>query len=402
MMERILKRVPWAKVGAIALALFAWYRVTSIENPIQTRTTYVKLLLPEVPGKIVTEFSPAQVTVTVQGRAETLDRIDFDSLSIPLDVSSLEVGANQLPITFESPVGGVTVLDTYPKIASVYVDVEETKVIDVSVQTRGRPDEEYTAQAPVPGVGSVRVTGPRTDVEKVAAVVGVIDISGAAGSIEGQLVAVTAVDAQNNEVKNVTVDPVSIPVSVPMKQRPPAKMVAVKAATYGTPKKGYRVKSVSVEPASVRVRGDLSVTASLSSISAQSVDVTDRSETFTYEANLTVPQGIELESSRRVSVTVVIEEEMIQATYRNVIVQIESLPAGFKWKVNPTTVDITIEGRSDVVEAINDEDVQAFIDASWVKGAGSHKLVVNVKGLPDSVRFDAIVPSQVILELEVR
>jgi hypothetical protein len=25
-----------------------------------------------------------------------------------------------------------------------------------------------------------------------------------------------------------------------------------------------------------------------------------------------------------------------------------------------------------------------------------------VKGLPDSVRFDAIVPSQVILELEVR
>ena len=118
-----------------------------------------------------------------------------------------------------------------------------------------------------------------------------------------------------------------------MKQRPPAKMVA-RTYTYGTPKKGYRVKSVSVEPASVRVR-DLSVTASLSSISAQSVDVTDRSETFTYEANLTVPQGIELESSRRVSVTVVIEEEMIQATYRNVIVQIESLPAGFSGRSIP-------------------------------------------------------------------
>ena len=145
----------------------------------------------------------------------------------------------------------------------------------------------------------------------------------------------------------------------------------------------------------------------LSYIATEKIDVTDRTQTFTYPANLVIPQGVTSETVR-VNVTVEIEEDIVQKTFAGVFVQIHSLPVGYAFELNPTTVDITIEGRRDVIEEIertveeNSDYLEAFIDASWIKEPGSHKMVVNVRGLPGTVRLDSIVPSHVILELRER
>lgn len=401
MIERIFKKDLWAKIAVIALAVLTWYRVISKANPLEVRNVDVGLQISSAPGKVVTAQSPDRVKITLQGRASSLDKLDARKLSIPVDVSSLEVGSNKVPLAFPAPAGGVRVIDINPKVVIISLDVEESKSVSVVIHTRGMPNEEYEAQAPVPETATASVSGPRAQVEKVSAVLGFLDITGATGNVHGKEVVVTAVDAQTREVAGVHVKPAAIAVSVPMKAKPPAKTVAVRAETTGSPQAGYRVKSVRAEPGSVKVRGETSVTSRISSIASRAVDVSGRSETFTYQASLVIPQGVTAEF-QRVNVTVEMEEDTVKATFKNVIVQVESLPAGFKWQVNPQTVDVTIEGRRDVVESINGMNVQAVIDASWVKGAGSHKIVVNVRGLPDSVRFDAIVPSQVILELKTR
>jgi YbbR domain-containing protein len=104
-------------------------------------------------------------------------------------------------------VGGVNVSDIYPQVAVVALDVKETKPVSVKVETRGVPNEEFEAQAPVPDITVVEVTGPRTQVETVVGVFGTVDISGAAGTIANRLVPLTAVDAQNNTVPNVELNP---------------------------------------------------------------------------------------------------------------------------------------------------------------------------------------------------
>lgn len=401
-LQKTFQKDLWAKIGAIALALFMWFQVTNRVDPLQTRNYVARIQLSSDSGMIPGKPNPETATVTLKGRARTLGEIDAESLLIPVDISSLGVGKHQVPLTFSPPVRGVEVVGISPSTVSVELDVKETKSVQVAVETTGQPNEEFEALAPVIGAASVNVTGPRTLVDKVVAVVGSIDISGAAGNIEGAMVSLTAVDAQNREVPGVTVEPSSIPVSVAMNRRPPAKMVPISAATTGTPKPGYRVKAARVEPISVKVRGDPAVTSGISWIQARSVDVSGRDSTFTVQRDLVVPQGVTLDGVSRVYVTVEIEEDIVEATFRSVFVQFESLPAGFDWDIIPPTVDVTIEGRSDVIKAIKEGDVQAFIDASWIKELGSYKMVVNVKGLPESVRFKAIEPSQVVLELKTR
>jgi YbbR domain-containing protein len=405
MIERILQRGTWVKVLAVLLALYMWYE--TMAGQWETRVFDLRLEFSEAPGKIVTFKNPDMVRVTFEGLARALDKIDPARLTVPVDISSLEPGTNQVPIRLDLPVGGVTVSDIYPQVAVVALDVKETKPVSVKVETRGVPNEEFEAQAPVPDITVVEVSGPRTQVETVASVFGTVDISGAAGTIVDRMVPLTAVDAQNNTVPNVEVNPSQVSVSVPMKSRPPAKMVPVRAETRGAPKTGYRVKAVHVSPSSAKIRGESSVTGGLSYIATEKIDVTDRTQTFTYPANLVIPQGVTSETVR-VNVTVEIEEDIVQKTFAGVFVQIQSLPVGYAFNLEPTTVDITIEGRRDVIQEIernveeNSDYLEAFIDASWIKEPGSHKMVVNVRGLPSTVRFESIVPSHVILELRER
>lgn len=405
MIERILQRDTWAKAVAVLLALYMWY--AAVAGQWETRAYDLRLEFSEAPGKIVTFKNPDTVRVTFEGLSRALDKIDPARLTIPVDISSLEPGTNQVPIQLNLPVGGVTVSDIYPKMAVVALDVKETKPVSVRVETRGVPNEEFEAQQPVTDIAVVEVSGPRTQVETVVAVFGTVDITGAVGTITNRVVPLTAVDAQNNTVPNVQLNPGHVSVSVPMKSRPPAKMVPVRAETQGAPKTGYRVKAVHVSPSSAKIRGEASVTGGLSYIATEKIDVTDRTQTFTYPANLIIPQGVTSETLR-VNVTVEIEEDIVKKTFAGVFVQIQSLPANYAWNLEPTTVDITIEGRRDVIEEIernveeNSDYLQAFIDASWIKEPGSHKMVVNVKGLPSTVRFDSIVPSHVILELRER
>ncbi|HHY75622.1 MAG TPA: hypothetical protein GX500_02430 [Firmicutes bacterium] len=405
MIERIIQRDTWAKVLAVLLALYMWY--AAVANQWETRVYDLRLEFSEAPGKIITFKSPDMVRVTFEGLARSLDKIDPARLTIPVDVSSLEPGTNQVPIRLDLSIGGVSVSDIYPQTAVVALDIKETKPVSVRIETRGTPNEEFEAQAPVPDIEVVEVSGPRTQVETVVGVFGTVDITGAAGTITGRLVPLVAVDAQNNTVPNVEVNPSHVTVSVPMKSRPPAKEVPIRAQTQGAPKTGYRVKAVYVNPSTAKIRGDSSLTAGLSYISTERIDVTDRTQTFTYPANLIIPQGVTSEVMR-VNVTVEIEEDIVSKTFAGVFVQIQSLPVGYAFNLEPTTVDITIEGRRDVIEEIernmeeNSDYLEAFIDASWIREPGSHKMVVNVRGLPNTVRIESIEPSHVILELRQR
>ncbi len=405
MIERVLQKDTWLKALALLLGLVMWY--TAVARQWETRVYDLRLEYSEDPGQVVTFRNPDMVKVTFQGRARVLNKIDPAKLTVPVKVSTLEPGTNQVPINVVPPVDGVIVSDIYPKVAIVALDVKETKPVSVKVETRGVPNEEFEAQTPVPEIAVVDVTGPRTQVNAVVGVFGTVDISGAAGSIADRQVPLTAVDAQNNIVPNVEINPDHVLVSVPMKSRPPAKMVPVRAETQGAPKVGYRVKAVHVSPSSAKIRGEASATGALSYISTERIDVTDRAQTFTYPANLVIPQGVTSETMR-VNVTVEIEEDIVAKTFEGVYVQIHSLPVGFTFELNPSTVNITIEGRRDVIEEIerkvqeNSDYLEAFIDASWVKEPGSHKMVVNVSGLPDTVRLNSITPNHVILELRVR
>jgi hypothetical protein len=97
MIERILQRDTWVKVLAVLLALYMWYE--AMDGQWETRVFDLRLEFSDAPGKIVTFRNPDMVKVTFEGLARALDKIDPAKLIVPVDISSLEPGTNQVPMT---------------------------------------------------------------------------------------------------------------------------------------------------------------------------------------------------------------------------------------------------------------------------------------------------------------
>jgi len=405
MIEKMLQKDVFVKIAALVIALIVWGYVLDQVNPMQTTDITVEVPIEAPPGKILTSLPSARVTITFEGRLRDLQRIHHDQVVIPLDISNAPPGQSMIPVEYVSPFRGVKVKDINPRLIAVTLAMEETKEVGVDVTVRGTPNKEYDAQRPTYSQATVSVTGPKSNVDRVQFVTGEIDVTGAVGSVTAA-VKLVPYDAYGNEVAQITVDPATVQVTVPMTRKPPAKTVEVKVNTTGTPKKGFKLAGASASPTYVEIRGEESVTRNITSISTRPVDVSGRDAGFSAEYTLDLPPGVKVETSTKVTVSVDIQPDIVTRTFSGVIVQVENLPIGFTLNIDPPMVDVKLTGRSDILESIEASDIQAFIDAGDINPLeiGSRqdylKLVVP-SGYPEGVKLD-VTPPRVTLTLTKR
>ena len=405
MIEKILQKDVLLKIAAIVIALLVWANVYPRENPVGTKVVNAELSIQLPEPKILKEQPPARVALTFEGRERSLDKVRAEDIKVLLDLSNAPVGKTTLPIEYDSPYPELKVIDINPPTLTVDVTTLEDKVVGIVVKVKGAPNKEFTAGSPVYSAEIVKVTGPRSNVERVQQVLGQIDVTGAVASTSGK-VALVPYDAYGNEVAQIVVEPTEIDVTVPLDKKDPATMIAVKVETTGTPKKGYKLAGVTVSPEQVEIRGTASATAHISALTAR-VSVDSRDAAFSQGVTLTAPSGVMFESTNRVTVNIAIEPDIISKTFSKVVVQLENLPIGFAWDMIPTQVDVTLSGRSDILEQVKASDVQAFINAASMDpqklgpNGGEDDLWVYLADLPDGIEID-IRPQKVTLELTKR
>jgi YbbR domain-containing protein len=405
MIERMLQKDLVVKIAALVIALIAWYVVMELVNPEQTAQVTVEIPVQAPKGMILTSLPSVRVTITFEGRVRDLERIDQKKVVIPFDISDAPAGQTLVTLEYESPFRGVRVKDINPNVIAVTLAKEETKEVGVDVTVRGTPNKEYDAQRPTYSRSTVNVTGPKGNVDRVQFVTGEIDVTGAVGDVTST-VKLVPYDAYGNEVAQITVDPATVEVTVPMIKKPPAKTVEVKVNTTGTPKKGFRLAGASAAPAYIEIRGEEADTRNITSIYTKPVDVSGRDSGFSAEYTLDLPPGVKAETSTKVMVSVDIQPDIVTRTFSGVIVQVENLPIGFTLNIDPPMVDVKLTGRSDILEKIEASDIQAFIDAGDINpleiGSRQDYLKIVVpSGYPEGVKLD-VTPPRVTLTLTKR
>jgi YbbR domain-containing protein len=405
MIEKILQRDMLVKVAAFVLALLMWVTALNDKNPLGSKTFTVELKFEAAAGRVITSTDVARAQVTFEGRETGLSQIKPDELKILVDVSKYSASSVTVPIIFASPYPGLEVTNVSPRQVTVGLDDSARKEVGVAVATRGVPNEDYDAEKPVAGVSAVVVTGPKKKVDQVQVAFGEVEVTGAVGAVLAK-VPLSAKDPAGNDVSGVEIQPAEVDVNVPMKQKPPAKTVAVRADTTGTPKAGYRISRTTVSPEVVEIRGEASVTRQIDALFTKPVDVSDRDATFSYSANLVIPSGVTAKVTR-VSVSVEIEEDIVEKTFTKVPVQAEGLPVGYIFDIEPPTVDVVLKGRTDILAGIKASDVQVYINAEAVETGGarqiSRQLTVVPRGPLQDVSIEInIKPSFVTLTLTRR
>ncbi len=197
-----------AKVGALVLACFLWYFVSTSENTIASSEFQVPVIYDGLEADQIARGAPASVLVRVIGQKDQLNRLTENNFSAIIDFSDT-TGTYEKDISVVQP-EGITVASITPATALGTVETIETKEVTIQPSLLGLAPEDQQVSITLQRT-EVNVLGFSSSLERVTQVVA--NILPREGT---QVVTLFPADASNIPIKDstMTVSPATVSVIV--------------------------------------------------------------------------------------------------------------------------------------------------------------------------------------------
>ena len=161
-------------------------------------------------------------------------------------------------------------------------------------------------------------------------------------------------------------------IEIPMAVAPPRVI--------GTPEIGEA--EISYEPKTVKVRGPKRrmENRKFVEVNTESVDVGGRVSSFTKWVPVIPPrEWVSAVEPSEVTVKVTIVTESVTKSWTNVVVAAVVKPdTGTDIFLEPSVVDLVLQGRAEVMDGITQDSVRVFVDCMGLSHSASYELPVNV------------------------
>jgi len=387
------------------LALLVWISAVTSSNPNEERT-FERVPL-DIVGKdadiLVINTLPATVDITLFAPRLTLERYASQPalLQAELDLSGLDTGVYVVPVQVRYTLQPARVLAVSPADVQVVLDRRISQYKPVRLDVSGEPARGYRAEPPVVSDARVTVTGPSTDVARVAEVRASLNIEGMAQSVIRQ-VPLQALDSSGNRVAGVQLEPDSIQITQPITLLGGYRNVVVKVVTEGQVQDGYRLTNILVTPPNVTVfASDPQLVDDLPGyVETQPLNLTGRSDDFDVRLPLALPEGVQVvgEQSVLVRVSIAAIEGSLDLSLP---VELIGVGEGLEAAVSPGTVDVILTGPLTVLDALLPEELRIFVDVTDLP-PGVYQLSPQVDLVPENVRVQSILPGTLEIEIHPR
>jgi YbbR domain-containing protein len=227
----------------------------------------------------------------------------------------------------------------------------------------------------------------------------VLDLGQQRNSFEQDL-RLAPVDETGQVVEKVTLEPQTVHVRVNIRQRNDVRQVPVRPnILFGTLPQGYFLSSISYEPQTILLSGDLSNVPE--AIFTVPIDLTDRKSDFEIAMPVEIPEGnLQVLGTQTITVYVGIAAPTSNRQFENVPIEIIGLAEGFSAHLTPERVTVLITGPQPVLEALQLDDIDVVVDVNGLS-EGSHEIVplVSVKQDLVSTNNIALLPTSVDVEI---
>lgn len=423
--RKITDNIP-LKIMSVAVAVVVWLIVVNIDNPVGTNyytLNNVELINKEYVessdtiGKMcMPEQSQDSIRVAITTTKKIRDRIKVTDISAVADLQqavSLDTNPVMVPITVTCSIPGVSANDikVTPQNLSVNLDEKETQEFVVNV-SRGdtKPGKDYEVGSLTANPEKVRITGPKTLINKIDKVNAAIDLDGNTQDFS-QDVNLTIIDKNQEPLSDSEMNSLRIEnnakVVVTARLWKIRQGVGISAGYVGTPADGYQVGSVKTVPDTISVAGSTEGLESLAqndnviTIPADSIDISGESKDVEKKINLSnlLPDNVKLtsDSSEDVWVTV----SILPVGSREFDIPTKSIEV----KNKPDDLQVTFETAQIAVRIKSDEndmddlnaqkDIKASIDLDG-KEEGNYEVPVKIV-LPDGYETVEDVTTEVVI-----
>lgn len=414
------------KIMSVAIAIVVWLIVVNIDNPVGTNyytITDVDLINKEYVessdtiGKMcMPEENQDSVKVAITASKKVRDRIRLSDITAVADLQqavSLDTDPVMVPITVTCLASGVLPSDikVTPQNLTVNLDEKETQEFVVNVSKGDtKPGKDYEVGSLTASPEKIRITGPKTLVNKIDKVNATIALDGNTEDYT-QEVNLTIYDKNQEALSESEMNSLRIEnnakVVVTAKLWKIRTGVKIAAGYVGTPAGGYQVGSVKTVPDTISVAGNTEGLESLSendnmiTIPADRIDISGESKDVERKISLKnlLPDNVKLtsDSSEDVWVTVSIlpvGSQEFNLPTKNI--EVKNKPDNLQVTFETAQIALRIKSESEDLEDLNiNEDVKAEIDLKD-KEAGNYKVPVKLS-LPDGYEMVEDVYTEVVI-----
>jgi len=393
------------KAVAVVIAILFWVAITQNAAPRVIPVAFdgrVPVERPEnVPTGYVLRGQLGDVGVTLRGAPGVVDRVALSDLHATIEVKTLTLGQAEpqdARVIVTVAKEGVEVVDVSPPSVAVRIEKVTSRTVLVQPQFANEPPSGARAGDPAVSPTEVRVSGPESDIARIAAVLGTVRFGDGQTDIETSTPAIP-VDAAGVPIDGLQVEPGVVVVKVPVLPIATTRTVPVVFTLRGAVAPGYWVVGVAMDPFAVTVRGDEKVLSTLDRIETLPIDVGDLNATRTQSVGLSLPEGVTLLKPTDVTVTVTVQA-LTGTRLFNVAVLVNGLAANQTAELDQTNVGVLLSGPVPTLANLPPEQVVASVDAAG-RGPGTYTLDVTVR-VPAGVSVQTAQPSRVTVTIRTR
>ncbi len=384
-MDNWLKNTNVIKVLSLIFGIMLWLVVTLGANntyqetpfeAVKTNYLYETEIIPVYDdNQYVVDIMTDKVQVTLKGDSSIIDQIrgstNIDESKIFVNLEGYDTGTYEIPIEYSGFSSGVEV-SIEPNTAHVNVETKDTKEFNIIVEKLGKEKDGYQTGEPIISPKKVYISGTKSQIEQVSFVKAYVNIDNINKSID-QEIQLRAIDYNGNMVDvgiNPSVVNVQIPVSSPYSTVP----LTYKINNY--PSEGYAVESLNLSTSEVTLYGDKEILNNYNVYSGLDLDLSNITGNQAFSVDLIVNDDLLKVEPNSIDIEVRVVNSIIR-NYIQIPIDIIELEEGFNVEiVSPyNRTDITLEGSAIVINSINFQDLQSFIDVSNLS-PGEHKVLI--------------------------
>jgi YbbR domain-containing protein len=385
---------------ALSLAIAVWVAAVTSADPDETRTLPAPVPIQikgQDPGLVINSEVPSSVEMTLRAPRSVWDQIQADPQLIQaiLDLSGLSSGDHSLDIQIQIDARPVQIVGVAPRTVTFTLEALSTKNVKVDLNLTGEAAIGYQIGSVSLDPKEILISGPESQVKKVAHAQAAVDVEGIRESLD-QTLPIEILDQNGNKVDGVSVSPESIRINLPVSQQGGYRDVAVKVVVAGRVASGYRLTDISVFPPIVTVfAGDPRLVNELPGVvETEPLSLQNVQEDINTRLALNLPEGISIVGEQTVLIQAGVSPIESSITLGGEKVEIIGLGKGLTAQVSPTSVDVILSGPLSILDMLTREDVKITVDLTGLT-AGTHQIIPKVEVLIGDVIVESILPNTI-------
>lgn len=399
------------KILAVLFAIFLWWMVVNIDDPIDKRTFTVDVTVTN--SEVITNAGKSyqiiddtkNVNVTVKARRKVLDEIRRNNIVATADLREMQDTSVPIRVSVSGFEGEYEEVTANPRNIQVKVENTQKKTFPITTVAVGSPRDGYVIGSMIASPKTVDISGPESSIDKISKVVAKVDVSELAADTSSQ-VQLIYYDAADNLIdktlltSNCDKNGVSVTIDVWK-----TKELTLKFDTSGIqPAAGYVFTDIEVEPKSVEVAGNPEVLRGIVELvidkkALEKSDITS-SEEVIVDIKEYLPEGVSLVDADAASVVVRIV--MAKAGTKSLrlptgSITVLSAPKELQLVYESLEVELTFSGATEDLEKLTGDTIIATIDLKDCTEKGIYTVPVKLTELPSGCTYEENV--QVKIEL---